>query len=138
VLLYREPRLPGVRVDSGIVEGADVPVHYDPLLAKVIALAESRDLARLRLIAALRNFPVLGVGTNIPFLVRVLEHPRFQSADIDATFLDEEGAAIAAEDATDPPAVVRAAMARAGAGPTEGVESGRHWDPWRDLTGWRV
>ncbi len=67
LLLYREPRLPGVRVDGGVAEGDEVSVHYDPLLAKVIAWAETRrDLAVARLIAALRAYPVLGIHTNIP------------------------------------------------------------------------
>ena len=58
LLLYREPRWPGVRVDSGVAEGDEVSVHYDPLLAKVIAIAETRDLAIARLRAALREFPI--------------------------------------------------------------------------------
>src|SRR5439155_10965998 len=68
LLLYREPRLPGVRIDSGVAEGGDVPVYYDPLIAKVIASDETREAAITRLIAALREFPVLGIHTNIPFL----------------------------------------------------------------------
>ena len=55
-----------MRIDSGVAEGTEVPVHYDPLLAKVIASAETRELARVRLIAALRNFPILGIRTNVP------------------------------------------------------------------------
>src|SRR5205085_5294098 len=113
VLLYREPRMPGVRVDSGIVEGSDVPVHYDPLLAKVIALAETRHLARVRLIRALRDFPILGVRTNVPFLLGVLEHVRFQSGEIDTTFLDEDGATIAGQVEGPIPELVLAAMSAA-------------------------
>ena len=55
LLLYREPRMPGVRIDSGVREGDEIPVHYDPLIAKVIAHAETRDLAIARLIAAFRG-----------------------------------------------------------------------------------
>src|SRR4051812_4209885 len=54
VTRYREPRRPGIRVDAGIVEGADVTVYYDPMIAKVIATAETRPLATARLAAALR------------------------------------------------------------------------------------
>src|SRR5262249_15364234 len=57
ILLYREPLMPGVRVDSGVAEDTQVPVHYDPLLAKVIAAGETRELARVKLVAALRDFP---------------------------------------------------------------------------------
>jgi acetyl-CoA carboxylase biotin carboxylase subunit len=88
LLLYREPRRPGVRIDSGVAEGSDVPVHYDPLLAKVIASAERRDLAIARLAAALRDFPILGIRTNVGLLLSVLEHPSFLAGEVDTTFLD--------------------------------------------------
>jgi acetyl/propionyl-CoA carboxylase alpha subunit len=109
LLLYREPRLPGVRIDSGVTEGGDVSIYYDPMIAKVIATAETRDLARARLTAALRAFPVLGLRTNIPFLLRILEHPRFRAGAIDTGFLDREGAALAEAAATEIPDFVRAA-----------------------------
>ena len=86
LLLYREPRFPGVRVDAGVVEGGEVSVHYDPMLAKVIASGETREIAIARLVAALRDYPILGVRTNIPFLIRVLEHPRFRAGDVDTGF----------------------------------------------------
>jgi acetyl-CoA carboxylase biotin carboxylase subunit len=140
VLLYREPRSPGVRIDAGIAEGTEVSVHYDPLLAKVIASAESRDLARLRLIAALRDFPILGVRTNIAFLLRILEHPRFRAGDVDTAFLDDEGSSLAEPLPQDAPAFVLAAMAAADGwtdAHTEQVEPRRAWDPWRTLGRWR-
>ena len=140
VLLYHEPRSPGVRIDSGIAVGTEVSVHYDPLLAKVIASAESRDLARLRLIAALRDFPILGVHTNIPFLLRILEHPRFRAGDVDTAFLDSDGASLAEAGTPEPPAFVLAAMAAADGSadsPAGTVEPRRAWDPWRQLPGWR-
>jgi acetyl-CoA carboxylase biotin carboxylase subunit len=94
IWLYREPLGPGIRIDSGVQEGNEVPVHYDPLLAKVIAVGESRDVARGRLIDALRRFPILGVRTNIPFLLRVLSHPRFKTNEIDTGFLEAEDAVL--------------------------------------------
>ena len=57
LLLYREPSMPGIRVDAGVIEGSEVSVHYDPLLAKLIAWGETRDAARRRALAALRSFP---------------------------------------------------------------------------------
>jgi acetyl-CoA carboxylase biotin carboxylase subunit len=140
VLLYREPRMPGVRIDSGIAEGQDISVHYDPLLAKVIASAESRELARLRLIAALRDFPVLGVRTNIPFLVGVLDHPRFRAGEIDTAFLDEAAAIIAEQMDAEVPQFVLAAMSAdelSDATGTGDAEPRSAWDPWRQLRGWR-
>ena len=82
LLLYREPQVPGVRIDAGVAEGTDVSVYYDPMLAKVIASGESRDVALARLAAALRDYPILGIRTNIPFLLRILDHPRFRAGDI--------------------------------------------------------
>ena len=64
---YREPKAPGVRVDSGVVEGSEITVYYDPMIAKVVATAESRPLAINRLAAALRAFDISGVRTNVSF-----------------------------------------------------------------------
>jgi acetyl/propionyl-CoA carboxylase alpha subunit len=140
VLLYREPRMPGVRIDSGIAEGQDIPVHYDPLLAKIIASAESRELARVRLIEALRDFPILGVRTNIPFLLAVLDHPRFRAGEIDTAFLDEAGESIAEQTAIEAPEFVLTAMSADELSDWTGAadaEPRSAWDPWRQLTGWR-
>jgi len=132
LLLYREPRLPGVRVDSGVAEGDEISVHYDPLLAKVTALAETRDLAIARLVAALRAFPILGVRTNIPFLLRVLGHAHFREHAVDTEWLDREGATIVGPPETRAaPAHVRAAMeAHQRARPSASGEE--LWDPWMD------
>ena len=95
--VYREPRWPGVRVDSGAAEGAEVSIHYDPMIAKVFATAETRDLAIAKLAAALREFTIGGIRTNIAFLVGVLESPAFRRGEVDTAFLDREGAALAPE-----------------------------------------
>src|SRR3954471_17631802 len=58
---YRQPRSPGVRVDGGVAEGGEVSIYYDPMIAKVIATAESRELAIGRLVAALRDFQIAGI-----------------------------------------------------------------------------
>jgi acetyl/propionyl-CoA carboxylase alpha subunit len=91
---YAEPRWPGIRVDSGIAEGDEVSVHYDPMIAKVIATAETRELAIARLGAALREFSIEGVRTNLPFLVTLLELPAFRNGAVDTGFLDREAGAI--------------------------------------------
>jgi acetyl/propionyl-CoA carboxylase alpha subunit len=131
--------MPGVRIDAGVAENLDVPVHYDPLLAKVIASAETRDLAIARLAAALRAYPILGIVTNIPFLLRVLEHPRFAAGEVDTGFLDGEGAALAELPAEEAPPFVHAAMTAADdlAGePAAGRET-RSRDPWHALRDFR-
>ena len=84
--------MPGLRIDSGVGPGSDVSVYYDPLLAKVIAWAETRDLAIARLSAALEQFVIDGITTNIAFVRRVLDHPSFRAGTVDTGFLDREGA----------------------------------------------
>jgi 3-methylcrotonyl-CoA carboxylase alpha subunit len=136
ILLYREPRIPGVRVDSGVEEGSDVPVYYDPLLAKVIATGATREETITRLACALREYPILGIQTNIEFLLRILDHPRFRAGEIDAGFLDAEGASLADSPAGDTPAYVRAAVA---AHESESQRTDRQsgHDPWQSVGPWR-
>jgi acetyl-CoA carboxylase biotin carboxylase subunit len=135
LLLYREPRMPGVRIDSGVTEGGDIPVQYDPLIAKVIASAETRSLAIARLCAALRAFPILGVRTNVEFLIQILEHQRFQAGTIDTGFLDREGSSMARSE--EAPEFVREATLRAQhfqGSPQSAIrnpQSAIEWDPWQ-------
>jgi acetyl-CoA carboxylase biotin carboxylase subunit len=140
--VYREPRGPGIRVDGGAVEGGDVPIFYDPLLAKLVASAENRELARRRAVEALRRYAVLGIRTNIPFLVRVLESPAFRAAAIDTGFLDADGTLQASptREALGPAlaaAVTAAQPARSpGLAPRDQATSDE--GPWVRLSGWRM
>jgi len=139
LLLYREPRRPGLRIDSGVAEGGLVPVHYDPMLAKVIAAAETREAAVARLSAALRDYPILGVTTNIGFLIRILESIAFRDGQIDTSFLDRGGHGLAQPAASDMPAFVQAALDAAvpfDAGSARGSAAPDR-DPWSVVSGWR-
>jgi acetyl-CoA carboxylase biotin carboxylase subunit len=140
LLLYREPRMPGVRVDSGVVEGSDVPIHYDPMLARVIAAAETRAAAIDRLVAALRAYPILGVRTNVPFLIRVLEDPRVRAGDFDTGFLDRQGDDLAKGVAAPPPFLRDVALLLENQAPAGGPASRPAFatDPWSSLRGWRA
>ena len=93
LLLYREPRWPGVRVDSGVAEGDEVSVHYDPLLAKLIATAETRDLAIARLDrrAARVSDPRHPHQHAVP-ASRSSSIRAFRAGAVDTGFLDREGA----------------------------------------------
>jgi acetyl-CoA carboxylase biotin carboxylase subunit len=97
---YQPPQGPGIRVDSGYREGNEVSVYYDPLVAKVIASAETRALAIARAMAALREFTIEGIETNIAFLQQVLQHPRFVAADLDTSVLDVEAETLIARTST--------------------------------------
>jgi acetyl-CoA carboxylase biotin carboxylase subunit len=92
--LYREPQGPGIRVDSGVAEGGEITVHYDPMIAKVIVAGDTRETARQRAVSALRRYTVLGVRTNIAFLIALLEHPAFVEGRVDTGLLDREGDAL--------------------------------------------
>jgi acetyl-CoA carboxylase biotin carboxylase subunit len=136
LLLYREPSGPGIRVDAGVVQGAEVPVTYDPMLAKLIVHAETRAAAIDRAIAALRRYPVLGIRTNIPFLIRVLDHPDFRSGSVHTGFIEQHLDELVAAPVPSPSAA--AAAATAVVGPTFSP-SGRFAepaDPWASIQGW--
>ena len=85
------PGGPGVRVECGVAEGVDVSVHYDPLLAKLIATGATRDEAIERMRGALAAFVVEGVKTVIPFQQRVMESAAFRAGSVH-TQMVEEGA----------------------------------------------
>ncbi len=85
LLLVHEPSGPGVRVDSGIYSGGEVSTYYDPILSKLIVHAPNREAARLRMIRALRDYAILGIRTNISFLIDVLRHVAFVDG---ATYTD--------------------------------------------------
>ncbi|MET0784442.1 MAG: biotin/lipoyl-containing protein, partial [Leifsonia flava] len=77
-----------IRIDSGITDGSEVSPHYDPMLAKVIALGSDRAEALARLDAALADTVVLGVDTNIAFLRGLIAEPAVQAGDLDTGLID--------------------------------------------------
>jgi acetyl/propionyl-CoA carboxylase alpha subunit len=89
LLQFVEPRGPGIRLDSGFTAGNEVTHYYDPLLAKLIVHAEDRISAIQRMQAALSDFIVHGVVTNIDFLQSVLAHPDFQNGKVTTQWVEE-------------------------------------------------
>ena len=87
---YREPAGPGVRVDSGVVQGMDVPVHYDPMIAKLVVWGADRQAAIARARRALRDYHVVGVATSIPFFLALFEDSRFLAGQYDTHFIQPE------------------------------------------------
>ena len=146
LLRYREPAGPGIRVDAGVVAGSVISSHYDALLAKVIAHADTRPAALARATAALARYVVLGVRTNIELMGRTLRHPRVVDGRVDTSFLESELDGLLAETETEDderPAIALAAalgvhdrlepLAAASTGTTRGQD-----DPWTTLGGWRL
>jgi len=134
--LYREPSGPGVRVDSGVREGDHIGVNYDPLLAKLIVHAESREAARLRALSALGDYPVLGTRTNIPFLIRLLELPAFRDGQLHTGMIDEHLAELTRQDEIPVEALVAAAFATAPAARPDSDQAATDRDPWSTLHRW--
>jgi acetyl/propionyl-CoA carboxylase alpha subunit len=135
LLVYREPSGPGIRVDSGVTEGAEVPVQYDPMLAKLIAHGDSRRAAIARATAALRSFPILGVRTNVAFLINVLEHAAFQFGDVHTGFVDEHLERLLETPSPPPIVTAAAAFVRMQRAPRE-AQSAQPDDPWATLESW--
>jgi len=84
-----EPGGIGVRVDSGVYEGFEVPIYYDPLIAKLLVWAPKRENAILRMKRALNEYTIRGIKTSIPFHRLVMDHPKFMEGDYDTTFIDK-------------------------------------------------
>nr|XP_015801023.2 propionyl-CoA carboxylase alpha chain, mitochondrial isoform X1 [Nothobranchius furzeri] len=87
---YQEPlKLSHVRVDSGIEEGSDINIYYDPMISKLVTYGATRAEALARMEDALDNYVIRGVTHNIPLLREIITHPRFVSGDISTNFLPE-------------------------------------------------
>ncbi|MBV8519863.1 MAG: ATP-grasp domain-containing protein [Acidobacteria bacterium] len=95
IAVYSEPTGPGVRVDAGVTRGSEIGVKFDPMLAKLVATAESRDAAIDRLARALRDYVILGTKTNVSWLRRVITHPAFREGLVSTRFLEEHAESLA-------------------------------------------
>ena len=137
VVFSREPAGPGVRVESALHDGLEVTPHYDSLLAKVTAWGPDREDARARMLRALREFRVVGVATNIPYLRQILELPAFIEGRLDTDFLDRHRVeSRETEDASREAAAIAALLAFAeGRGPRAGNGAATPRAPVR--SGWR-
>jgi acetyl-CoA carboxylase biotin carboxylase subunit len=114
---YREPPGPGLRVDSGVREGQTITVHYDPLLAKLIASGETRSEAIARARKALRHYEILGLTHNVGFLRALLAREEVAAARVHTRFIEDHLHELVPDPAA---AVLRAAAAlaaRVAAGP---------------------
>ena len=99
--VVREPCGPGIRVDSGVHEGGEVPVHYDSMLAKIVVHAQDRLSACERMARALAQTSYLGIPTNVDFLRRIVEDEDFRAGKLRTDFLDSRPELVAGPQ--DPP-----------------------------------
>jgi 3-methylcrotonyl-CoA carboxylase alpha subunit len=103
------PNGAGIRVDAGVRAGDAIPIHYDPMVAKLIAHGGDREEARRRLLRALMATEVAGPRTNLPLLRAIVAHPAFAAAELDTGFIARHGDALLAA----VPAASHAALAAA-------------------------
>jgi acetyl/propionyl-CoA carboxylase alpha subunit len=137
VLHLSEPEGPGIRVDSGLAEGSEVTVHYDPLLSKIVTWGRDRPESVERMRDALRRTVVLGVVTNLARLQAIVEHPAFAAGELHTGFVEEH-----LPDLTPHPCPPLLAIAAAAAALVRTGERGRERravpDPWGSLGPWRL
>jgi len=85
---YNRPQGPGVRVDDGFEQGMDIPIHYDPMIAKLVTFADTRELAIKRMLRAIDEYDISGIETTLAFGKYVLNHEAFVSGKFDTKFVD--------------------------------------------------
>ncbi|HKZ22189.1 MAG TPA: acetyl-CoA carboxylase biotin carboxylase subunit [candidate division Zixibacteria bacterium] len=89
ISLYREPAGPGVRVDSGVYEGFEIPLYYDPLIAKLICWGQDRNEAISRMSRALSEYQINGITSTIEFHQKVMQNEKFKKGEISTNFIEE-------------------------------------------------
>ena len=90
IQFLRPPNGPGVREDSGIYEGFEVSLFYDPILSKLIVWGRDRNEAIARMVRALKEYQIYGIHTTIPFGLMVMQNKNFQSGNFDTGFVEKE------------------------------------------------
>ncbi|HET8859415.1 acetyl-CoA carboxylase biotin carboxylase subunit [Marivirga sp.] len=87
--VYKRPQGTGVRVDDGFEQGMEIPIHYDPMIAKLITYADNREEAISRMIRAIDEYEIVGIQTTLSFCKYVLKHDAFTSGDFDTKFIEK-------------------------------------------------
>jgi len=145
ITLLLLPSGPGIRRDSGMYEGWNVPIDYDPLLAKLIGYGTDREQAIARLTRALDEYFIGGIKTNLSLFRRILRDPDFHAAKLDTGFLDrmlktpedrtvESGAAEVAAIAAGMFAVLAETATGAGSSPKANGTAGAAQSKWKDAS----
>jgi acetyl-CoA carboxylase biotin carboxylase subunit len=144
ILFFKEPKGPGVRHDGGIYSGWDVPIYYDPILAKLIVWAETREDACRRMRSAMDDCVILGIKTTIPFLRDVISHPRFREGATTTGFIRSHFDGWGEKEAPEETWMLALAAAaffdsrkiRQGGVPS--LRAKEEFSPWRVLGKWRI
>lgn len=132
-----------VRIDTGVEEGDEISIHYDPMIAKLIVHADSRKNAIQTMRSALAHTAVLGVETNLGFLQKIMSDPDFEASQVDTLFVDSklESLLESKEDSAD--WIYRASAISCFLEDSLQAEKNAQnafdpWSPWNKLSNWRV
>jgi acetyl/propionyl-CoA carboxylase alpha subunit len=142
IVHYVQPSGPSIRVDSGVTTGSEVSVYYDPMLAKLVAWARTRDEAIDKMAWALTRYVIMGVTTNVEFLRNVVIHPEFRAGHTTTRFLEKHAIQAATRSGDADETLIAAALsARTGlsrsSGNSSAVATGPE-TPWAKASGWRA
>lgn len=127
------PSGPGIRDDSSIYSGYEVTSFYDPMLSKLITWGETREDAVNKMASALTEYIVLGVKTNIGFLIRVMRDEEFKKADIDTGFIERHPELLTSNSVKTEPALIAAALAMNNSTPESRDSVGKPTSNWKLL-----
>lgn len=86
---YIRPQGPGVRVDDGFEQGMDIPIYYDPMIAKLVTFGDNREMAIERMLRAIKEYRITGITTTLAFCALVLKHEAFTSGNFDTRFVEK-------------------------------------------------
>lgn len=86
---YIRPQGPGVRVDDGFEQGMDIPIYYDPMIAKLVTYGDNREMAIDRMLRAIKEYRITGITTTLAFCAYVLKHEAFTSGNFDTKFVEK-------------------------------------------------
>ncbi|MGC2856463.1 acetyl/propionyl/methylcrotonyl-CoA carboxylase subunit alpha [Novispirillum sp. DQ9] len=133
----------GVRVDTGVVQGDEVSIHYDPMIAKLVVWDHDRSAALRRLRTALEAYQVVGVATNLAFLSAVAAHPAFEGMEISTKFIDAHRSdlipeAKPADAETLAFAALDTLLRREDEAKAHATASADPYSPWNATDGWRM
>ncbi len=142
ILYLNEPQGPGVRVDSGVYQGWNVPPHYDPILSKLIVWAEDREIAIARLVNNLKDYIILGIKTNIGFLKEILLTKNFLEGNYHTHFIDECKDELLKKKKNLHAALIAGALMQSQTKKVTGPEilhqDSEQTTPWQELGAWKI
>jgi acetyl-CoA carboxylase biotin carboxylase subunit len=144
VLFLKEPKGPGIRHDCGIFSGCNVPIYYDPILAKLIVWAEDRTAACQKMVTALDDYVILGIKTTIDFLKEVIAHPQFAAGKTTTSFIEKNFDGWQGKTKTEESlrlALIASAFdnfSQAYSSMNKGIVRKEVYSPWQALGRWRI